>query len=215
MGSSLNLGKISRALSDRAKLFDGAVAKVGIPAGKTYPDGTSIAYIAAVQEFGADVPAHTVRAKPGKSLAIPTKEGGTVYRKAANIPAMTIPPRPAFRLTRTFKARDWAKQMAEGAEAVVQRRLSLEGMLDAVGHIAAMDVVYTIANRVDPPLKPSTVEGRIRRAQKANSKFGAKSVPVTMSTPLNDSGTLVAHISYGVGVAGEEFTDGKPVQGGA
>lgn len=214
MGTSLDMGKIARALSDRAKLLDGAVAKVGIPTGKTYPDGTSIAYVAAIQEFGADVPAHTVTAK-GRALAIPTKDGGTVYRKTANIPAMTIPARPFMRLTRTFKARDWANEMAAGAEAVVQRRMSLEGMLDAVGHIAAMDVVYTISNRIDPPLKPSTVEGRIRRAQKANSKFGAKSVPVTISTPLNDSGALVAHISYGTGVAGADFTDGKPVGGGA
>lgn len=210
MGRSLNLNKISRALSSRAQLFDGAVAKVGIPAGKTYPDGTSIAYIAAIQEFGANVPAHTVTAK-GKALAIPTKNGGTVFRKSAHIPAMKIPPRPAFRNTRTAKAAQWAKSLAAGAAAVIERRIGLEEMLEAVGHVAAMDVVETIASRVAPPLKPSTVDNRIRRATRANSMFGAKSMPLTISTPLNDSGTLVAHVSYGTGPAGETFTGGKSV----
>jgi len=223
MGSSLDLGKIARALSDRAKLFDGSVAKVGIPAGKTYPDGTSIGYIAAIQEYGADVPAHEVVAKNGKALAIPVGAysrisdrqlvtGGAVYRKRAKIPAMKIPPRPFMRNTRTEKAAEWGREIAAGASAVAQRRLSLEGMLEAVGHSAAMDVVQTISNRVGPPLKPSTVEGRIRRAQRTNAKFGAKSVPVTISQPLNDTGALVAHISYGTGPSGAEFENGKTVK---
>lgn len=181
MGNSLDLGKIARALSDRAKLFEGAVVKVGIPAGKEYPDGTSIAYVATIQEYGA--------------------------------PEVGIPPRSFMRLTRAAKAQEWAKLMGEGAEAVVERRISLEGMLDAVGAVAAADIVQTIANGLAPPLKPATVEARIRRARKANPKFGAKSVPVTISQPLNDTGALLAHISYGVGKAGETFQGGKPAKG--
>lgn len=181
MGKSLDLGKIARALSDRAQLFEGSVAKVGIPAGKTYPDGTSIAYVATIQEFGA--------------------------------PEVNIPPRPAFRLTRAAKYREWAKQMGEGAQAVVQRRISLDGMLDAVGQVAAADIVQTIANRIAPPLKPATVDARIARARKTNPKFGAKSLPVTISLPLDDTGALVAHVSYGTGKAGETFEGGTPIKG--
>lgn len=214
MGKSLDMGKIARALSDRAKLFDGTVAKVGIPAGKTYPDGTSIAYVAAIQEFGADIPAHDVVARNGKALAIPVGDS-VVFRKKASIPAMTIPPRPAFRNTRTAKSADWAKHLAAGAEAVVQRQISLEGMLEAVGQVAAMDVVQTIAERVAPPLKPSTIAGRVARARKTNPRFGAKSLPTTISQPLNDTGALIAHVSYGTGPAGEEFEDGTAVKGGA
>lgn len=181
MGKSLDFAKIARALSDRAKLFEGSVAKVGIPAGKTYPDGTSIGYVATIQEFGA--------------------------------PEVGIPPRPAFRMTRAAKAKEWAKNMAEGSEAVVKRRISLEGMLDAVGQVAAMDIVQTIANRVAPPLKPATIEARIARAQKTNPKFGSKSLPVSISLPLNDTGALVAHVSHGTGIAGENFEGGTPVKG--
>lgn len=181
MGKSLDLGKIARALSDRAKLFEGAVAKVGIPAGKTYPDGTSIGYVATIHEFGA--------------------------------PEVNIPARAPLRKTRDAKQREWGKNLAEGAEAVVQRRISLDGMLDAVGQVAAADVVETIANRLTPPLKPATVEARIRRAKQANPKFGAKSIPVTLSIPLDDTGALVAHVAYGTGPAGETFEGGTPSKG--
>lgn len=181
MGKSLDFAKIARALSDRAELFDGSVAKVGIPAGKTYPDGTSIGYVATIQEFGA--------------------------------PEVGIPPRPAFRLTRAAKSREWAKNMAEGAQAVVKRRISLDGMLDAVGMVAAADIVETIANRVAPPLKPATIEARIARARKTNPKFGSKSLPVSISLPLNDTGALVAHVAHGTGKAGETFEGGTPIKG--
>lgn len=181
MGKSLDFGKIARALSDRAKLFEGSVVKVGLPAGKTYPDGTSIPYVAAIQEYGA--------------------------------PDQNIPSRPFMRLTRATQSDNWAKLMTEGAEAVVKRKISLEGMLDAVGSVAAADVVQTIANRVDPPLKPATVQARIRRARQTNPRFGAKSLPVTISQPLNDTGALIAHVAYGTGKAGETFEGGTPIKG--
>ncbi len=180
-GKSFDLGKIARALSDRARLFEGAVVKVGIPAGKKYEDGTSIGYVATIQEYGA--------------------------------PEVNIPSRPFMRMTRAAKSREWAKLMAEGAKAVAQRRINLDGMLDAVGAVAAADVVQTIADRVPPPLAPATIEARIRRAKKANPKFGAKGMPITISHPLIDTGALVAHVAHGTGVAGEEFQGGTPVKG--
>jgi hypothetical protein len=181
VGKSLDYNKIARALSDRAKLFDGSVAKVGIPAGKTYPDGTSIAYVATIHEFGA--------------------------------PEVGIPARAPLRTTRNAKAAQWGKLLGEGAQAVAKRRISLDGMLDAVGQVAAADVVETIANRLSPPLKPATVEARIRRAQRTNPKFGAKSIPVTISVPLDDTGALVAHVAHGTGKSGETFEGGTPAKG--
>jgi hypothetical protein len=178
--NSLDYVKIARALNDRARMFNGAVAKVGIPAGKKYPDGTSIAYVAVIHEFGA--------------------------------PEVGIPQRSFLRSTRNAKRDVWAKDLAEGAQAVAQKRITLDGMLDAVGAAAAADVVATIAARIPPPLKPATVAARIRRARRTNPRFGAKSLPVTISTPLDDTGTLVAHIAHGTGAPGEEFTGGTAVK---
>jgi hypothetical protein len=181
MGKSLDYSKIARALSERAELFEGAVAKVGIPMGATYPDGTSIAYVGVIQEFGA--------------------------------PEQKIPSRSWLRSTRNKKRGDWAKSLAEGSKAVVQRRISLDSMLEAVGAVAAADVVQTIADTIPPPLKPATIQARIRRSRQANPSFGKKSMPVTISQPLNDSGALIAHVASGTGPAGETFSDGAPVKG--
>jgi len=178
--NKLDFAKIAKALNDRAQMFKGAVAKVGIPAGKKYPDGTSIAYVGTVHEFGA--------------------------------PEVGIPQRSWLRSTRNAKRAAWARDLADGAQAVVRRAISLDGMLDAVGAAAAGDVVQTIAARIPPPLKPATIAARVRRARRTNPGFGAKSLPVTISTPLDDTGTLVATIAHGTGAAGEEFTGGTAVK---
>lgn len=181
MAKSLDYAKIARAMADRAQQLNGAVVKVGIPAGKRYPDGTSIAYVATIHEFGA--------------------------------PEANIPMRSFMRSTRNKKRPEWARQLTEGSRAVLARQITLDDMLDAVGALAAGDMVQTIADRIPPPLAPSTVQARIRRARAANPKFGKRSLPVTISQPLNDTGTLIAHISYGTGQAGETFTGGKAIKG--
>lgn len=49
----LNLEKIKVALNRVPDEFNGLVAQIGFPSGNNYPDGTSVAYVAAIQEFGA------------------------------------------------------------------------------------------------------------------------------------------------------------------
>lgn len=44
--------RVSAALSKLPKQFAGKQAKIGWPEGKQYPDGTPVAYIAAIQNFG-------------------------------------------------------------------------------------------------------------------------------------------------------------------
>lgn len=50
---SLNLDKIKATLESAPKEFENLVAQVGFPSGVNYEDGTSVAYVAAIQEFGA------------------------------------------------------------------------------------------------------------------------------------------------------------------
>lgn len=58
----LNLDKIKATLERVPEEFEGLVAQVGFPSGKNYPDGTSVAYVAAIQEFGA--PAVNIPPRP-------------------------------------------------------------------------------------------------------------------------------------------------------
>lgn len=49
----LNLDKIKATLERVPEQFEGMVAQVGFPSGINYEDGTSVAYVATIQEFGA------------------------------------------------------------------------------------------------------------------------------------------------------------------
>jgi hypothetical protein len=49
----LDLSKIKERLERIPDQFEGQVAQVGIPAGLNYENGTAVAYVAAIQEFGA------------------------------------------------------------------------------------------------------------------------------------------------------------------
>jgi len=58
----LNLDKIKATLERVPEEFEGMVAQIGFPSGINYEDGTSVAYVAAIQEFGA--PAVNIPARP-------------------------------------------------------------------------------------------------------------------------------------------------------
>jgi hypothetical protein len=66
MADSISLeggGKLEAYLKELSKkISSGAVLEVGFPEGATYPDGTPVAYVAAIQEFGA--PAKRIPARP-------------------------------------------------------------------------------------------------------------------------------------------------------
>ncbi len=49
----MNLDKITKALDRLPDQFKDRVAQFGVPQGLEYEDGTSVAYVAAIQEFGA------------------------------------------------------------------------------------------------------------------------------------------------------------------
>ena len=59
---SLNLDKIKATLDRVPEEFNGLVAQVGLPSGINYEDGTPVAQVAAIQEFGA--PAQKIPARP-------------------------------------------------------------------------------------------------------------------------------------------------------
>lgn len=58
----LNLDKIKATFNRVPEQFEGIVAQIGFPSGKNYPDGTPVAYVATIQEFGA--PAVNIPPRP-------------------------------------------------------------------------------------------------------------------------------------------------------
>lgn len=72
MAKGFDLKKITAKLESVPNEFAGLVAQMGYPKGANYEDGTSVAYVAAIQEFGA--PAVKIPARPTLRPTIAEKQ---------------------------------------------------------------------------------------------------------------------------------------------
>lgn len=103
-------------------LKSGKSLKVGFLEGATYPDGTPVAYIAAINEFGgsAIIPAREqtlhfrYNEKTGEIGHRFVKAGKGNFAQDVVIPehTVTIPPRPFFRKMIEHKSPEWGEKMA-------------------------------------------------------------------------------------------------------
>ena len=90
----LNLDKIKVALERVPDEFEGMVAQIGFPSGINYEDGTSVAYVAAIQEFGA--PAVNIPPRPFIQPTIRAKKKYWSDVLAAQIPKVVMGKMTAF-----------------------------------------------------------------------------------------------------------------------
>ncbi|EMW9885859.1 hypothetical protein AAFW11_001380 [Salmonella enterica] len=103
-------------------LKSGKSLKVGFLEGATYPDGTPVAYIAAIQEFGgsAVIPAREqtlhfrYNERTGEIGHRFVKAGKGNFAQDVVIPehTVTIPSRPFFRKMIEHKSPEWGEKMA-------------------------------------------------------------------------------------------------------
>jgi hypothetical protein len=161
-GEKLNmeLTRISAKISAPAEL------KVGFLENARYPDGTPIAYIAAINEFGGSwpVPARdtTVYRKintrtrdylsGGKFVKAKESNFATTHRVAAY--THTQPPRPFFRTMIAQNKDKWPEQIA----ALMRNSdYDVSGTLERMGHEIEGQLQQSIKALTSPPLARSTV----------------------------------------------------------
>ncbi len=163
--------------------------RVGFLEGATYPDGTSVAAIAAQNEFGGTINRApgtvTVYRKVAASGTHFLRNGRFVKRKEANFSSthahgaysITIPPRPFFRNMIKQNARDWPKAIADQLKLTkLNARITLERM----GALISGQLRQSIHDTNTPPNAPSTI------ARKGSAK------------PLVDTGYMLQSIDYEV-----------------
>jgi hypothetical protein len=90
----LNLEKIKAALEKVPEEFEGLVAQIGFPSGQHYPDGTNVAFVASVHEFGA--PGVNIPARPFMRPTVNTKKDSWVKTVKAGIPKVVTGQMSAF-----------------------------------------------------------------------------------------------------------------------
>ena len=90
----LNLDKIKATFERVPDEFDGMVAQIGFPSGKNYPDGTPVAYVATIQEFGA--PAVNIPPRPFIQPTVRTEKNYWSSVLASQIPKVVRGKMTAF-----------------------------------------------------------------------------------------------------------------------
>lgn len=168
-----------------ARVRSAQAVRVGFLEGATYPDGTPVAKIAAVQEFGGsiEVPEREqdlnfkVNASTGQSRF--AKAAKANFQQTVTIPAhtITIPARPFFRNMLDAKSKDWGAQIGKilkGADYDAQITLG------RMGGLIKGQLQGSIRDLTTPPLAASTVR------EKGFSK------------PLIDTGHMLASVDFEV-----------------
>lgn len=172
-----------RGIAD--KLGSGKVLKVGFLNNETYPDGTSLPYVAAIQEFGATVsiPAHS------KEMYFNQNRDGSVgnkfvkrsksnFAQTASVGAYTvfIPPRPFMRNAIDKNGSEWGDVFKKA----IKQTGSIDQALVILGEKVKESIQDSIRTFADPPNAKSTIK-----------KKG-------FDAPLRDTGTLLQHVAYEV-----------------
>ena len=139
--------------------------KVGFLANAMYPDGTLVAMVAMIQEFGAKIQreAGTVTIyrmvnKAGTGFA---RKGRFVSKSKANFASthahdayeINIPPRPFFRTMIAQNKDSWAPTAA----ALLKQGKSPAEVLDIMGELLAGQLRASIIAMKTPPNAPSTI----------------------------------------------------------
>jgi hypothetical protein len=179
----LDLEKIKVRLSRIPREFNGKVAQVGFPAGLAYEDGTSVAYVAAIQEMGA--PEVSIPARPYFKPAVQhhSKEWSDVMAGlVANVGAGGASADDVLDIVGRAAVADVQAEIA----AVTSPPLSL------------ITVMLRKWRKDGKKISGKTV-GEAAAAVDAGEDSGGD------DKPLNDSGLLIASVRNAVNKQGGEF----------
>lgn len=152
----------------RKSIGAGEALRVGFLEGSSYPDGTPVAQIAAIQEFGATIQVQAHDVEIHRSLAADgsfNKNGKFVKKKKANfstthaVPAhsITIPPRPFFRQMIAANSPKWGSAMAKVMKA---SDYSGAKSLAVMGELLQGQLQQSIRDFSGAPLAQSTIAAK-------------------------------------------------------
>ena len=168
------------------ELAKGDALRVGFLENATYPDGTPVATVAAVQEFGGsiNIPERTQdlefkQAKNGELNNRFVKRGKGNFIQKVTMPAhiITIPMRSYFRTMLTKESPDWGKDMADILKAT---KYDSAKTLALMGEKIKGQLQESIRNVDEPPNAAST--------------FAKKG----FNQPLIDTGHMLNSVDYEV-----------------
>lgn len=161
--------KLEAALLEIAKkVGEKAELRVGFLEGATYPDGTPVAKIAAIQEFGGRVerePSEVTIYRQIDSAGNFKKNGRFVSKDKSNFASdhyvgayvINIPARPFFRTMIKAKSPEWGKSLGE---ILKSKNFEAGDSLALMGEGIKGQLQESIRDFNDPPNAPATVRSK-------------------------------------------------------
>lgn len=159
--------KINENLIKKLKKLKGGTVKVGWFEGQNYDDGTPIATIARVQEYGATI--NVTEKMRGWFLA----NGYPLKKETQQI---HIPERSFMRRTADNKKQEWKEKIEKDLKKVIEGNLSIEEALNRLGVQIKGDIQTTISEISEPPNASMTIDRK------------------GFNKPLVDTGTMLQYI---------------------
>ena len=181
---SLNLDKIRARLDRIPREFDKQVAQIGIPQGPQYEDGTPVAYVAAIQEFGA--PAVGIPPRPYFRPTIADKKSEWVGVLKQMVPKVINGNATAFDVLD-----------AVGRVAVADIQVAIAGVNSPA--LSPITVLLRKWKKDGRKITGATVG-------EAAAAIAAGVDPGSDDKPLNASGLLIASVRNAVNKPGAEFS---------
>lgn len=177
--------RLNEKLGRLPKQFADKQAKIGWPAGKAYPDGTPVAYIAAIQNFG--VPDKSIPPRPMLKPAVAEHQS---------------------RWTRIMQEfiRRVAQGDMDGFDAM--ENVGRVAAMDLQATIAKIDDPEL--SPITVLLRKWRKAGRTitgKTVGEAAAAIDAGESPGSDNKPLNDTGYLIASVAHGVGKDDGNFVD--------
>lgn len=186
-----------KVLENALKNINGLTTKVGWFPGAKYPNGTPVAYVAVIQEYG------TGFTHPGGTKYIIGEDGNAVFvkndyqGKVAGVTKphqITVPPRPFVRPTIANKQNEWAELARSGAKAMVAGNASPKQVMGGLGLAASGDIRKKISEVNSPALSAGTIEIRKRKLAKSK-KVGSLTKPLVETSLMISSLTSTVESS--------------------
>ena len=182
----LDLTKIKTKLDKVPKEFNGKVAQIGFPKGIAYEDGTSVAYVAAIQEYGA--PSRSIPPRPFIQPTIKAEKDKWVKIIEKYIPQVVLGK------TTAFDALD------------LVGRVAVADIQETIAHVyspalSPITVLLRKWRKEGRTITGKTV-GEAANAIKEGASIGSD------NKPLNDTGYMQASVTNAVNKVGAPFNKG-------
>lgn len=190
--TNFDLSKLKVKLDNLSKDFGGLEAKVGFPSGIKYEDGTSVAFVAAIQNYGA--PAAKIPPRPFMEPAVSAhKDKWTKYL--------------AKGVGRVARGESTAEDelMGVGLIAGEDVKQTIEDVTDPP--LSPVTLLLRDWRR-----EGRNITGKTVGEAAAAIKNGV--IPKAANEPLTDTGFMIASVRYGVSKTGAEEDPDHELSGG-